>query len=126
MCQISKESTQLLINKGLLYDRSALHRDCEAYYLRVGDTWEKVDPSKPAATWMKPLVRGATTDLVEIRMCSYTYALQPANETENLIVLSTSDNLVSHELVPRRLDPSRLHPGDAQLREHRGARSGRF
>jgi hypothetical protein len=30
--------------------------------------WEKVDPSKPASSWMKPLVRGKLTDLVEIPM----------------------------------------------------------
>ena len=30
--------------------------------------WEKVDPSKPASSWMKPLVRGKVTDLVEVPM----------------------------------------------------------
>lgn len=30
--------------------------------------WQKIDPSKPASSWMKPLVRGRVTDLVEIPM----------------------------------------------------------
>jgi peptidoglycan/xylan/chitin deacetylase (PgdA/CDA1 family) len=37
MYQISAESTQLLLDKGLMYDHSAMHRDCIPYYLRVND-----------------------------------------------------------------------------------------
>jgi hypothetical protein len=68
MCQISAASSQLLVDKGMEYDHSAMHRDCFPYYLRVDDKWECVDPKKEAKEWMKPLVRGRVTDLVSIPM----------------------------------------------------------
>jgi peptidoglycan/xylan/chitin deacetylase (PgdA/CDA1 family) len=37
MCQISAASSQLLVDKGIEYDHSAMHRDCLPYYLRVDD-----------------------------------------------------------------------------------------
>ena len=43
-----------------------MHDDFHPYYVRTGDTWTKIDYSKPAGHWMKPLVRGRETDLVEI------------------------------------------------------------
>ncbi len=49
------------------YDHSLMHRDFEPYYVRVGDSWKKIDYTKDAETWMEPLVRGKETDLVEIR-----------------------------------------------------------
>lgn len=36
------------------------------YWLRTGDTWTKIDYSKKAEEWMKPLVKGEETGLVEI------------------------------------------------------------
>jgi hypothetical protein len=32
----------------------------------MGDSWKKIDYSKPARTWMEPLVRGEETGMVEI------------------------------------------------------------
>ena len=43
-----------------------MHDDFHPYYVRTGDTWTRIDYSKPARDWMKPLVRGQETDLVEI------------------------------------------------------------
>jgi hypothetical protein len=43
-----------------------MHHDSQAYYLRLNDTWKKIDYSKPAATWMEPVKRGETTGMVEI------------------------------------------------------------
>jgi peptidoglycan-N-acetylglucosamine deacetylase len=34
--------------------------------VRVGDSWTKIDYSKQPQDWMKPLVRGRETDLIEI------------------------------------------------------------
>jgi peptidoglycan/xylan/chitin deacetylase (PgdA/CDA1 family) len=34
--------------------------------VRVGDSWTKIDYSKKPESWMKPLVRGHETDLIEI------------------------------------------------------------
>lgn len=42
------------------------HHDCQPYYLRTGDSWTKIDYSKKAEEWMKPLVAGQDTGLVEI------------------------------------------------------------
>jgi len=43
-----------------------MHDDFHPYYVRDGDTWAPIDPSQPAQTWMRPLMRGRETDLVEI------------------------------------------------------------
>lgn len=42
------------------------HHDCQPYYLRTGDSWTKIDYKKEAKDWMKPLVAGQDTGLVEI------------------------------------------------------------
>jgi hypothetical protein len=42
------------------------HHDCQPYYLRTGDSWTKIDYKKKAQEWMKPLVAGQDTGLVEI------------------------------------------------------------
>lgn len=64
--ETSKEGAELLLSYGIEYDHSMSHEDCQAYWLRTGDTWEKIDYSKPASTWMKPLTKGQMTGLVEI------------------------------------------------------------
>lgn len=64
--EFSAVSAQLLIERGFRYDNSLMHHDFQPYWLRVGDHWTKIDYGKPAQEWMKPLVRGTETDLVEI------------------------------------------------------------
>ncbi len=64
--EFSPVTNELLLANGIKYDHSLMHRDFEPYYVRVGDSWTKIDYSQPAETWMKPLVRGEETDLVEI------------------------------------------------------------
>lgn len=64
--ETSKESVELLLSYGIEYDHSMSHHDCQMYWLRTGDSWTKIDYSKKAEEWMKPLVRGQTTGLVEI------------------------------------------------------------
>jgi len=64
--EFSPVSNELLLKKGIKYDHSLMHDDFTPYYVRVGDSWTKIDYSKQAAEWMHPLVRGAETDLVEI------------------------------------------------------------
>jgi len=54
-----------------------MHRDFEPYYVRVGDSWPKMDYSASADSWMKPLVRGHETDLVEIPANWYLDDLPP-------------------------------------------------
>ncbi len=64
--EFSAVSNELLIKKGIKYDHSLMHKDFQPYYVRVGDSWTKIDYSKKPESWMKPLVRGYETDLIEI------------------------------------------------------------
>ena len=64
--EFSAVTADLLLARGIEYDHSLMHDDFHPYYVRTGDTWTKIDYSKPARDWMKPLVRGHETDLVEI------------------------------------------------------------
>lgn len=45
---------------------SMSHHDCQPYYLQTGESWTKIDYKKKAEEWMKPLVKGTDTGLVEI------------------------------------------------------------
>jgi peptidoglycan/xylan/chitin deacetylase (PgdA/CDA1 family) len=64
--EFSRVTNELLLKKGIKYDHSLMHHDFQPYYVRVGDTWTKIDYSKQPEVWMKPLVRGEETDLIEI------------------------------------------------------------
>jgi peptidoglycan/xylan/chitin deacetylase (PgdA/CDA1 family) len=64
--EFSNVTNELLLKHGIKYDHSLMHRDYHPYYVRVGDSWTKIDYSKPADEWMKPLERGEETDLIEI------------------------------------------------------------
>lgn len=64
--EFSMVTNELLLKKGIKYDHSLMHNDHHPYYVRVGDTWTKIDYSKHSDDWMMPLVRGHETDLIEI------------------------------------------------------------
>ena len=64
--ETSKEGTELLLSYGIEYDHSMSHEDHRCYWLRTGDEWTKIDYSKKAVDWMKPLTKGQETGLVEI------------------------------------------------------------
>jgi len=64
--EFSPVSNELLLKKGIKYDHSLMHHDFQPYYVRVGDKWTKIDYSQKPETWMKPMVRGHETDLIEI------------------------------------------------------------
>ena len=75
--EFSPNTNELLIKKGFKYDHSLMHKDFEPYYVRVGDTWTKIDYTKQAGEWMKPLVRGDETKLIEIPANWYLDDLPP-------------------------------------------------
>ena len=75
--EFSPVTNELLLERGITYDHSLMHRDFEPYYVRVGDSWTKIDYSQPAETWMQPLVRGRETELVEIPANWYLDDLPP-------------------------------------------------
>ena len=95
--EFSPVSNELLLAKGIKYDHSLMHRDFEPYYVRVGDSWTKIDYTKQASEWMKPLVRGRETDLVEIPASWYLDDLPP------MMFMKAAPN--SHGFVnPRHLE----------------------
>jgi peptidoglycan-N-acetylglucosamine deacetylase len=95
--EFSPVNNELLLERGIKYDHSLMHRDFEPYRVRVGDSWTKIDYSQPADTWMKPLVRGEETALIEIPANWYLDDLPP------MMFIKASPN--SHGFVnPRHLE----------------------
>jgi len=75
--EFSPVTNELLLERGIKYDHSLMHDDFHPHYVRVGDSWTKIDYSKRPDAWMKPLVRGKETDLVEIPASWYLDDLPP-------------------------------------------------
>jgi len=75
--EFSNITNELLLKKGIKYDHSLMHHDFQPYRVRVGDSWTKIDFSKEASHWMKPLVRGKETSLIEIPANWYLDDLPP-------------------------------------------------
>jgi peptidoglycan/xylan/chitin deacetylase (PgdA/CDA1 family) len=65
------------LERGIKYDHSLMHNDFTPYYVRVGDSWTKIDYSKKPSDWMVPLKRGKETDLIEIPASWYLDDLPP-------------------------------------------------
>mgnify|MGYP005852151941 CR=1 FL=1 len=64
--EVAENSVNIMLDKGIKYDHSLMHRDHECYYVRVGDGWTKIDYTQHPDSWMKPFTRGRLTRLVEI------------------------------------------------------------
>ncbi|KAI4748606.1 polysaccharide deacetylase [Aureobasidium sp. EXF-12298] len=75
--ETSREGAELLLSYGIEYDHSMSHEDCQMYWLRTGDSWTKIDYTKKAEEWMKPLVKGEETGIVEIPANWYIDDLPP-------------------------------------------------
>ncbi|MDO5103667.1 MAG: polysaccharide deacetylase [Lautropia sp.] len=75
--EFSPSTNELLLERGIKYDHSLMHNDFHPYYIRVGDSWTKIDYSKHPSHWMKPLQRGTETKLVEIPGSWYLDDLPP-------------------------------------------------
>lgn len=75
--EFSNVTNELLLKKGIKYDHSLMHNDFTPYRVRVGDKWTKIDYSARPEDWMKPLVRGEETDLIEIPANWYLDDLPP-------------------------------------------------
>jgi peptidoglycan-N-acetylglucosamine deacetylase len=75
--EFSPVTNELLLERGIKYDHSLMHNDFHPYYVRVGDQWTKIDYSQHPDVWMKPLIRGQETDLIEIPASWYLDDLPP-------------------------------------------------
>jgi peptidoglycan/xylan/chitin deacetylase (PgdA/CDA1 family) len=95
--EFSPVTADLLLRKGITYDHSLMHHDFQPYRVRVGDRWTPIDYAKRPDEWMKPLVRGQETDLIEIPASWYLDDLPP------MMFIKKSPN--SHGFVnPRHLE----------------------
>ncbi|HXM28254.1 MAG TPA: polysaccharide deacetylase [Chthoniobacterales bacterium] len=109
--EFSPVTNELLLERGIKYDHSLMHKDFHPYYVRVGDTWTKIDYSKHPDAWMKPLVRGKETDLIEIPASWYLDDLPP------MMFIKKAPN--SHGFVnPRHLEESWRDQFDWVYREN--------
>ena len=75
--EMSSVTVDLLLKYGFRYDHSQGYRDFVPFYARSGDQWTKIDYSKKADEWMKPLKHGKEIDLVEIGANWYVDDLPP-------------------------------------------------
>jgi peptidoglycan-N-acetylglucosamine deacetylase len=75
--EVSPVTLELLRKNGFRYDRSQALHDFLPFYARATGEWAKVDYSKPASSWMKPLRQGPAVDLVEIAFNWYLDDLPP-------------------------------------------------
>ena len=110
--EFSPVTAELLQKKGFKYDHSLMHHDFQPHYVRVGDSWTKIDYSKSAGEWMKPLVRGEEiTNIVEIPASWYTDDLPP------MMFIKAAPN--SHGFVsPRHLEETWRDQFDWVYREY--------
>ena len=109
--EFSPITNEILLDRGIRYDHSLMHRDFEPYYVRARDTWTKIDYTRSAADWMKPLVRGEQTDLIEIPANWYLDDLPP------MMFIKASPN--SHGFVnPRDIEQLWRDQFDWVYREH--------
>src|SRR6201998_1501142 len=63
--EFSNVTNELLLERGIKYDHSLMHDDYTPYYVRVGDSWTKIDYSGKPEDWVVPLQRGHETCLIE-------------------------------------------------------------
>ena len=75
--ELSNATAGLLLKHGFVYDHSCSTTTITPYYVRVGDTWTVIDYSQHPSMWMKPLVRGTETKLIEIPASWYLDDLPP-------------------------------------------------
>jgi peptidoglycan/xylan/chitin deacetylase (PgdA/CDA1 family) len=109
--EFSTVTNELLLERGIKYDHSLMHHDFLPYYVRVGDSWTKIDYSKRAEEWMLPLVRGEETDLIEIPASWYLDDLPP------MMFIKTAPN--SHGFVnPRDIEQLWMDQFDWVYAEH--------
>jgi peptidoglycan-N-acetylglucosamine deacetylase len=109
--EFSTVTNELLLERNIKYDHSLMHDEFHPYYVRVGDSWTKIDYSKQPQEWMKPLVRGRETDLVEIPANWYLDDLPP------MMFIKKAPN--SHGFVsPRHLEEMWRDQFDWVYREH--------
>jgi peptidoglycan/xylan/chitin deacetylase (PgdA/CDA1 family) len=75
--ELSPVTIDLLSKYGVKYDHSLMHHDFQCYYAPKGEKWYKIDYTKDPDEWMKPLVFGQETRVIEIPANWYLDDLPP-------------------------------------------------
>lgn len=75
--EMTTATADILLKNGVIYDRTHVLHDFQPFYARSGDSWTKIDYSKKADEWMKPLVRGHEIELVSLAFNWYLDDLPP-------------------------------------------------
>ena len=75
--ELSPVTIDLLSKYGVKYDHSLMHQDFQCYYAPKGEKWYKIDYAKDPDEWMKPLVFGQETRVIEIPANWYLDDLPP-------------------------------------------------
>ena len=103
--EMSASTAELLLQNGFRYDHSQGYNDFVPFYARVGDEWTKIDYSKKASEWMRPMKHGKPIDLVEIGANWYVDDLPP------MMFIKKAPN--SHGFVNPRQNPLYRPGGDS-------------
>lgn len=82
--EFSKNTIDLLLDRGFVYDHSMMQHDFIPYYLRENLAWEKIDYDKAPDVWMKPATQGGETKLLEIPASWYMDDLPPFQFMDHL------------------------------------------
>ena len=83
--RLSSSQADILEDLGVEYDNSLSQHDCLPYWFRDGDSWTKVDYSKPAEEWMKPFKFGKRMrNIVEIPCSWYMEDMMPMQYLANI------------------------------------------
>lgn len=83
--RLSSSQADILEELGVEYDNSLSQHDCLPYWFRDGDSWTKVDYSKPAEEWMKPFEFGKKMrNVVEIPCSWYMEDMMPMQYLANI------------------------------------------
>jgi len=83
--RLSSSQADILEELGVEYDNSLSQHDCIPYWFRDGDSWTKVDYSKPAEEWMKPFEFGTKIrNIVEIPCSWYMEDMMPMQYLANI------------------------------------------
>ena len=75
--EMTQITADLLLKHGFEYDRTHVLHDFQPFYVRTGDSWTKIDYTKRAHEWMKPIVRGKEINLVSLAFNWYLDDLPP-------------------------------------------------
>ena len=82
--EFSKNTIELLLERGFIYDHSMMQHDFIPYKLRKNLAWEKIDYKKDPKAWMKPVTQGPETKLLEIPASWYMDDLPPFQFMDHL------------------------------------------